>query len=170
MVKPVIHEAKFVDKADTAINSMVLREIFRHTRVSGDCSLKACFRHMPEKWRVRIEDMHEKGEDSPHYILDVGVGECGEGCRKLIYSVAYCDYRSVLEGDDDNAIRSNTILINPGKYFIYISLPNKGYDEKKFNEFAVAVNNAYYSAMAAALPNYMILTKEICYECEALSL
>lgn len=167
MIKPVIHEAKFVDKADAAINSMVLREIFRHTRTSGDKSRgRRIFRHMPEVWRVRIEDQHEKGEDAPHYILDVGVGDCGENCRGLLYSVAYCDYRSVLEGDDNNTIKNNAILINPGKYLISIWLPDKGYKEKKFNKFAVAINDAYYRAMVATLPNYMILTKKLYYECE----
>lgn len=161
MLIPKIVETKFVDKADSAINSDVLRGIFYHTLVSRPALGYNYESRMPyfqnqrlTAWGVRIEDKHDKGEKTPHYVLEVGI----EGYKNLqhaAFSVTYCDYRSVLKGRSKK-IAKNDILLNPGEYIIHIWLP-RDYDEDSFMGFARVVSSVYYDAMIKALPNYEIL-------------
>ena len=154
MVNPVIHEAKFADKADAAINSEVLRLIFMHTRVGRMVFHNDAYPYFSETqkvWGVRIEDKHDKGEKTPHYILEFGAGDYKK-CRHEAFSVTYSDYLSKLK----KSPAQNTIEVNPGKYTIHLWLR---YDNiETFQDFAKVVNDAYYNAMVIALPAYAILT------------
>ncbi|MBR5389603.1 hypothetical protein IK146_03530 [Candidatus Saccharibacteria bacterium] len=117
---------------------------------------------MQKVWGIRIEDQHDKGESEPHYILEVGLGDYKVKTRHALYSVTYCDYRSVLKGEEEG-VEENSILLNPGKYMIHIWLPENE-NKTTFSSFANKVNHAYYDAMKEALPNYAILADEIYYE------
>ncbi|MBR3319195.1 hypothetical protein IKG06_01660 [Candidatus Saccharibacteria bacterium] len=168
MERPVIQEAIFVDAADAAINSMVLREIYRQLKVGDRMPKRAphgyCqFTRMPEVWGVRIEDQHDSGEETPHYVLEVGFGEYKQHCLRNVYHVNYCDYRSVLKGEEKD-IAENCILVNPGRYTITIWLLRNRCTDRQIDGVADAVNDAYYNAMVVALPNYAILTERIVYE------
>ena len=152
--------AFFADSADAAINSMVLRSIFMHTResciVPGHEDLEPCFPEILSSWGVRIEDQHSNTEDAPHYVLEVGAGLYRELCVVAVFAVQYCDYHSVLESE---GAEKNDIVRSPGQYTITVWLPNK-YKEM-LEKFAGIVNGAYYEAMEKALPAYAILVSEM---------
>ncbi len=155
MKHPVILESYYFSKPDAAINSKVLRAIFDYImRVDYDADADS-FTGMYEHWRIRIEDQHDKGEDKPHYVLDVGSDNC-EDLPHYAYSVRYCDYHTKYAMDK----YGNEIEIAPGRYTItiWVSAPHS---DDRAGEIADDVADAYYEAMVDELPEYEIIISEM---------
>lgn len=159
---PRIHKSVFVDEADAAINSDVLRAIFESVTMSYDPKDDVFFSN-PDEWGVSIEDIHDD-EENPHYILTVGT-EQFEKLPVQSYVVRYCDYHSVqaesLKAESHFILSESHIDVDPGRYYIRIWLPE---DYRNiWNRIAGKVEKAYYDAMVKYLPDYAILTSRPMY-------
>jgi hypothetical protein len=157
MKRPEIKQAVFQPGMDREINTMLLREIFKIMGVKhvidGDS-----FTAQPEweVWGVRIEDKHDEGEATPHYILTVGEGNYFT-CKAKRYFVRYCDYHSTELGDIETA---------PGTWTITLWLPYPSFFDElgcysELEKIAQAISDAYEEAMIKALPDYEILASRV---------